>query len=158
VEHVFGKIGRAETATDPAPMMMIETTITLKPESEWRKVAAMRFYSAWPEALEFLKKPLRWLWPEHVPITVDQLIDQLNSAIQFPGLTNAWTMPIKTRIDMLSTGIKTPVGIKVMGDDLPTLSRIGERSRRWCGPCRAPSPPSPSGWSAAGISISRSTA
>ncbi len=125
VEHVFGKIGRAETATDPAPMMMIETTITLKPESEWRKVAAMRFYSDWPQSLEFLKIPLRWLWPEHVPITVEKLIEQLNSAIQFPGLTNAWTMPIKTRIDMLSTGIKTPVGIKVMGDDLATLSRIG---------------------------------
>ena len=125
VEHVFGKIGRAETATDPAPMMMIETTITLKPESEWRKVAAMRFYSDWPDGLEFLKRPLRRLWPEHVPITVEQLIERLNSAIQFPGLTNAWTMPIKTRIDMLSTGIKTPVGIKVMGDDLATLSRIG---------------------------------
>ena len=125
VEHVFGKIGRAETATDPAPMMMIETTITLKPESEWRKVAEKRFYSGWPESLEFLKVPLRWLWPEHLPISVEKLTEQLNSAIQFPGLTNAWTMPIKTRIDMLSTGIKTPVGIKVMGDDLATLSRIG---------------------------------
>jgi len=125
VEHVFGKIGRAETATDPAPMMMIETTITLKPESEWRTVPAMRFYSSWPAGLEFLKKPLRRLWPEQRPLTVEQLTDELNRAIQFPGLTNAWTMPIKTRIDMLSTGIKTPVGIKVMGDDLETLSRIG---------------------------------
>ncbi len=126
VEHVFGKIGRAETATDPAPMMMIETTITLKPESEWRLAGSRRFYSEWPEELEFLKKPLRMLWPEHKPITVDKLIDLLNNAIQFPGLTNAWTMPIKTRIDMLSTGIKTPVGIKIMGNDLATLSRIGE--------------------------------
>ncbi len=126
VEHVFGKIGRAETATDPAPMMMIETTITLKPESEWRKVASKRFFSEWPEELEFLKKPLRLAWPEHRPITVSELTDRLNSAIQFPGLTNAWTMPIKTRIDMLSTGIKTPVGIKIMGNDLATLSRIGE--------------------------------
>ncbi|MDK9706632.1 MAG: CusA/CzcA family heavy metal efflux RND transporter [Desulforhopalus sp.] len=126
VEHVFGKIGRAETATDPAPMMMIETTITLKPEAEWRKVASKRFFSEWPEGLEAVKKPLRWLWPEHRPITVPELIDRLNSAIQFPGLTNAWTMPIKTRIDMLSTGIKTPVGIKIMGNDLATLSRIGE--------------------------------
>jgi len=125
VEHVFGKIGRAETATDPAPMMMIETTITLKPETEWRKVATRRFYSDWPAELELLKKPLRLLWPEHVPITVEKLTEQLNSSIQFPGLTNAWTMPIKTRIDMLSTGIKTPVGIKVMGNDLATLSRIG---------------------------------
>ncbi|KAB2888761.1 MAG: efflux RND transporter permease subunit [Desulfobulbaceae bacterium] len=125
VEHVFGKIGRAETATDPAPMMMIETTITLKPESEWRKVPAKRFYSDWPQGLDFLKVPLRRLWPEHVPISVEELIGQLDRSIQFPGLTNAWTMPIKTRIDMLSTGIKTPVGIKVMGDDLATLSRIG---------------------------------
>ena len=126
VQHVFGKIGRAETATDPAPMMMIETTITLKPEDEWRSVPAMRFYSNWPEDVEFIKKPLRWVWPEEKTISVDQLVDELNAAIQFPGLTNAWTMPIKTRIDMLSTGIKTPVGIKVMGNDLETLSRIGQ--------------------------------
>ena len=86
----------------------------------------MRFYSTWPGALEWFKAPLRHLWPEERTMTVDQLIERLNSAIQFPGLTNAWTMPIKTRIDMLSTGIKTPVGIKVMGNDLETLGRIGE--------------------------------
>lgn len=98
VHHVFGKIGRAESATDPAPLTMIETTIMLKDESEWRP-----------------------------GMTVKKLVDELDRAIQFPGLTNAWTMPIKTRIDMLSTGIKTPVGIKLMGDDLQTLSEIGER-------------------------------
>ena len=98
VENVFGKIGRAETATDPAPLSMIETTIMLKPESEWRE-----------------------------GMTIEKLVDELNQAIQFPGLTNAWTMPIKTRIDMLSTGIKTPVGIKIMGEDLQVLSDIGER-------------------------------
>lgn len=98
VENVFGKIGRAETATDPAPLSMIETTITLKPESEWRP-----------------------------GMTPDVLVEKLNEAIQFPGLTNAWTMPIKTRIDMLSTGIKTPVGIKVSGDDLETLQHLGQR-------------------------------
>jgi Cu(I)/Ag(I) efflux system membrane protein CusA/SilA len=97
VHHVFGKVGRAETATDPAPLSMIETTITLKPESQWR--------------------------PD---MTMDKLVEELNDAIQFPGLTNAWTMPIKTRIDMLSTGIKTPVGIKLMGDDLRVLSNLGE--------------------------------
>jgi copper/silver efflux system protein len=75
---------------------------------------------------EPLKVPLRWGLPEEKRITVDQLIDELNAAVQFPGLTNAWTMPIKTRIDMLSTGIKTPVGIKVMGPDLEVLSRLGE--------------------------------
>ncbi len=97
VQHVFGKIGRAETATDPAPLSMIETTITLKPESEWRK-----------------------------GMTMEKLVRELDQAIQFPGLTNAWTMPIKTRIDMLSTGIKTPVGIKLMGEDLQVLSDLGE--------------------------------
>jgi Cu(I)/Ag(I) efflux system membrane protein CusA/SilA len=96
VEKVFGKAGRAETATDPAPLSMLETTITLKPESEWRE-----------------------------GMTVEKLIEELNNAIQFPGLTNAWTMPIKTRIDMLSTGIKTPVGIKLMGEDLQVLNDLG---------------------------------
>jgi len=125
VDTVFGKIGRAETATDPAPMMMIETTIMLKPEDEWRKVPVHRFYSGWPDWLELAKKPLRLVWPEQKLITVEQLTTALNEAIQFPGLTNAWTMPIKTRTDMLSTGIKTPVGIKIMGDDLAILSRLG---------------------------------
>ncbi len=97
VETVFGKIGRAETATDPAPLSMIETTILLKDPSEWRP-----------------------------GLTRDKLIAELDQAIQFPGLTNAWTMPIKTRIDMLSTGIKTPVGIKVGGPDLRILETLAE--------------------------------
>jgi len=98
VHHVFGKVGRAETATDPAPLSMIETTIMLRPESQWR-----------PDT------------------TMEKLVEELDNAIQFPGLTNAWTMPIKTRIDMLSTGIKTPVGIKLMGDDLQVLNNLGEQ-------------------------------
>jgi Cu(I)/Ag(I) efflux system membrane protein CusA/SilA len=98
VHHVFGKIGRAETATDPAPLSMIETVIMLKPESEWRP-----------------------------GLTMEKLVAELNKALQFPGLTNAWTMPIKTRVDMLSTGIKTPVGIKLMGADLQVLSDLGEK-------------------------------
>jgi copper/silver efflux system protein len=126
VERVFGKIGRADTATDPAPMMMIETTILLKPESEWRTTQVSRFYSGWPEWSEFARKPLRLIWPEERTISVPELIDELNSAVHFPGLTNAWTMPIRTRIDMLSTGIRTPVGIKIMGDDLAELARLGE--------------------------------
>ncbi len=97
VRHVFGKIGRAETATDPAPLSMIETTIMLKPESEWRE-----------------------------GMTPDKLVDEMNAALQIPGLTNIWTMPIKTRIDMLSTGIKTPVGIKLAGPDLEVLERLGK--------------------------------
>ncbi|MEJ2492491.1 MAG: efflux RND transporter permease subunit [Desulfuromonadales bacterium] len=127
VERVFGKVGRAETATDPAPLSMLETTIMLKPEEDWRVVPKERFYSAWSENWEWLKKPLRIVWPEEGTIDVEQLKTELNEAIKFPGLTNAWTMPIKTRIDMLSTGIKTPVGIKIMGDDLAVLSRLGEQ-------------------------------
>jgi Cu(I)/Ag(I) efflux system membrane protein CusA/SilA len=111
VRNVFGKIGRAETATDPAPMGMIETTILLEPEEEWPEVDIRDADGA---------------VVAHRRRTVDELVDAMNGAIQFPGLTNAWTMPIKTRIDMLSTGIKTPVGIKVSGPDIPTLQRIGE--------------------------------
>ncbi len=110
VHHVFGKIGRAETATDPAPFDMIETTIMLKDESEWPEVDI---------------KDASGNVIAHRRRTPDELVDAMNSAIQFPGLANAWTMPIKTRIDMLSTGIKTPVGIKVAGTDLKELERIG---------------------------------
>jgi Cu(I)/Ag(I) efflux system membrane protein CusA/SilA len=123
VESVFGKIGRADTATDPAPLAMIETTIRLRPESDWRTVPVKRFFSEWPL---FVRKPLSIIWPEEKTISQKQLTDELNKAIQFPGLTNAWTMPIKTRIDMLATGIKTPVGIKLMGDNLSTLSGLGK--------------------------------
>jgi len=85
VHHVFGKVGRAESATDPAPLSMIETTIMLKPEDQWRKVPVERFYSGWPDWTEWLKKPLRWVWPEQEIITVEQLTEKLNEAIQFPG-------------------------------------------------------------------------
>jgi copper/silver efflux system protein len=97
VESVFGKIGRAETATDPAPLSMIETTIVLKDPSHWRP-----------------------------GMTKDSLMEEMDRAVRFPGLTNAWTMPIKTRIDMLSTGIKTPVGIKIGGPDLKVLEDISK--------------------------------
>jgi copper/silver efflux system protein len=110
VRRVFGKVGRAETATDPAPMDMIETTIMLKEEKDWPKVDI---------------KDANGRIIAHRRRTVDELTDAMNAAIQFPGLNNAWTMPIKTRIDMLATGIKTPVGIKVAGPDLAQLERIG---------------------------------
>jgi copper/silver efflux system protein len=97
VESVFGKVGRARTATDPAPLSMLETTIVLKDPDQWRP-----------------------------GLTKDGLVEELDSAIHFPGVTNAWTMPIKTRIDMLSTGIKTPVGIKIAGPDLTVLERLGK--------------------------------
>nr|WP_320051317.1 CusA/CzcA family heavy metal efflux RND transporter [uncultured Desulfuromonas sp.] len=124
VDNVFGKAGRAETATDPAPLSMLETTIQLKDQRYWRRITVGRFYSDWPEVLQ---KPLRTLWPDQRPITRKELVTLLNQAIQFPGLTNAWTMPIRTRIDMLSTGIKTPVGIKVQGNNLETLNQVGQQ-------------------------------
>ncbi len=98
VTRVFGKVGRAETATDPAPMTMIETTIQLKPRDQWRP-----------------------------GMDLDGLKKELNEKIRFPGLTNAWVMPIKTRIDMLATGIKTPVGIKIAGADLGVIESIGKQ-------------------------------
>jgi Cu(I)/Ag(I) efflux system membrane protein CusA/SilA len=110
VKTVFGKAGRAETATDPAPMDMIETTIQLQPEAEW-PVVDIKDDSGRVIA--------------HRRRTHDELTDALNAAVQIPGLNNAWTMPIITRIDMLSTGIKTPIGIKVAGPDLRELERIG---------------------------------
>ena len=159
VKSVLGKIGRAETSTDPAPLSMIETVIMLRPQVEYEMVRVERFFSGWPG---WAKKPLSLIWPEEKKgrtrhewrkkkidrffsywpgilkaplaaifpeeryITIDELTNDLEQAVKFPGLTNAWTMPIKTRIDMLSTGIKTPVGIKIMGPDLDTLAGIGE--------------------------------
>ncbi|WP_462160425.1 efflux RND transporter permease subunit [Pseudoalteromonas maricaloris] len=101
VKNVFGKIGRAETATDPAPLTMIETFIQLKPKDQWRE-----------------------------GMTTEKLKAELDKLVQFPGLTNAWVMPIKTRIDMLATGIKTPVGIKVAGPDLDTIQNLGQDLER----------------------------
>ena len=124
VETVFGKVGRAETATDPAPLSMIETTITLKDQEDWPdRVFEKRWFSEM-DPPQWLRSTLNVVWPEHRKVSLDELTKELNSAIQFPGLTNSWTMPIRTRIDMLSTGIKTPVGIKVMGTDLDTLNAL----------------------------------
>ncbi len=118
VERVFGKAGRAETSTDPAPFSMLETTILLKPQSEWRKVA--RFYSDWPELLQ---RPFRVIWADR--ISKDDLVAELDQRLRLPGVTNAWTMPIKNRIDMLTTGIRTPIGVKIFGPDLAVIERIG---------------------------------
>lgn len=121
VERVFGKAGRAETSTDPAPFSMMETTVILKPEDQWRTVD--RWYSPW--APDWLKVALRPIWRDR--ISWDELVDEMDSALRIPGVTNAWTMPIKARIDMLSTGIRTPVGIKVLGSDLSEIERIALR-------------------------------
>jgi len=118
VERVFGKAGRAESSTDPAPFSMMETTIVLKPEKEWRKVN--RWYGRLPD---FMQAPFRPFWPDH--ISPEEVIDDLDQKMQFPGVSNAWTMPIKARIDMLSTGIRTPVGIKIHGADLKEIEKIG---------------------------------
>ena len=118
VERVFGKAGRAETSTDPAPFSMMETTVVLKPEREWRQ--AKRWYSSFPK---FLQAPLRHIWNDR--ITWEQLVNELDQKMQFPGVSNAWTMPIKARIDMLTTGVRTPIGIKVFGADLKEIEKIG---------------------------------
>ena len=122
---VHGKAGKSDTATDPAPMEMFETVVQLKPEEEWRHVPDPRWYSSW--APEWLQKPLRRFWPDMRPMTWDELTSEMDEALNLPGQVNAWTMPIKTRIDMLSTGIRTPVGIKILGADLAQISRIGEK-------------------------------
>jgi Cu(I)/Ag(I) efflux system membrane protein CusA/SilA len=124
VERVFGKAGRAESSTDPAPYSMMETTIILKPQDEWPKVD--RWYSK--SAPPWIQNVLRRFWPDHV--STQQLIygpGGLNEALQIPGISNAWTMPIKARTDMLTTGIRTPLGIKVLGSDLGQIQQIGEQ-------------------------------
>jgi copper/silver efflux system protein len=122
VERVFGKAGRAETSTDPAPFSMMETTVVLKPVREWRH--RERFWSSWSP--EWLANAVwRRAWPDHV--SYEQLVEEMDAALQVPGTTNAWTMPIKARIDMLSTGVRTPVGVKVYGADLREIEAIGAR-------------------------------
>jgi Cu(I)/Ag(I) efflux system membrane protein CusA/SilA len=108
VASVFGKAGRANTATDPAPMEMFETVINLKPESAWRS-----------------------------GMTIDKLVAELDQAVQMPGVSNAWTMPIKARIDMLSTGIRTPIGIKVFGKDLGEMEKLAKKLKQLLKPCQA---------------------
>jgi Cu(I)/Ag(I) efflux system membrane protein CusA/SilA len=120
VVTVFGKAGRADTSTDPAPFSMMETVVVLKPMDEWR--AKERFFSSWPRPL---RAALGHIWPEH--ISWDELIGEMDRALQIPGNVNAWTMPIKARIDMLSTGVRTPIGVKVFGGDLDKIQEIGER-------------------------------
>ena len=121
VRYVLGKAGRAETSTDPAPLSMLETVVILKPKPEWRKKDT--WYSSW--APEFLKSVFRHITPDH--ISQEQLVGEMNDALKIPGLANAWTTPIKGRIDMLSTGMRTPVGLKVSGGDLDTIEEIGAR-------------------------------
>ena len=118
---VMGKSGRAETSTDPAPFSMMETIIVLKPLDEWRKVDT--WYSKWTWAPRWLKGIFGRITPEH--LSSEQLVDEMNVALTMPGVSNAWTMPIKARIDMLTTGVRTPIGVKVYGSDLKQIEKIG---------------------------------
>ena len=123
VERVLGKAGRAETPTDPAPLSMMETVVLLKPKSEWRRVAT--WYDRWPE----WTKPLcARITPDR--ISTDELITGMDEALRLPGVSNAWTMPVKNRIDMLTTGVRTPVGIKIFGPDVAGIERIGKAIER----------------------------
>ena len=119
VDRVLGKAGRAETSTDPAPLSMIETVITLKPRTRWRRVDT--WYSGW--APEWFKPVLRPLTSDRM--SQDKLVEALNAALQLPGLSNSWTMPVKGRIDMLTTGIRTPLGLKISGDDPKIVGEVG---------------------------------
>jgi len=118
VERVFGKAGRAETPTDPAPFSMMETTVILKPQKEWRD--GHRWYSFLPR---FLQWPFTLVWPRF--LSWEELVAEMDAKMKFPGTTNAWTMPIRNRIDMLTTGIRTPVGIKVLGGNIEEVEKVG---------------------------------
>ncbi len=125
VASVFGKVGRAESAMDPAPLSMVETVVQLKPPAQWPTIRRQRWYSGW--APPWLKGVLAGPWPEEQPESWDDLVAKLNAALQQPGWTNAFTMPIKARVDMLTTGVRTPVGVKIFGSDLAAIERTGER-------------------------------
>ncbi len=119
VVSVMGKAGRAETSTDPAPLSMMETVIVLKPQTEWRKIDT--WYSSW--APQWAMGIFRHVTPDH--ISTEQLVEEMNEALKLPGVSNAWTMPIKGRIDMLTTGVRTPVGVKIYGADIKEIERLG---------------------------------
>jgi len=121
VDRVLGKAGRAETSTDPAPLSMLETVIVLKPRSEWRHVDT--WYSSWSP--DFVKPLLRHITPDTISST--ELVHLLDESLKVPGVTNAWTMPVRGRIDMLTTGMRTPIGLKISGADLGTVEQIGSR-------------------------------
>ena len=122
VDRVLGKVGRAETPTDPAPLSMLETVITLKPTSEWPRIDT--WYSSW--APDWLRPMLRRITPDH--ISREELVRRLDEAVDVPGVSNAWTMPVKARTAMLTTGVRTAIGLKISGPDLDTIQEIGTRA------------------------------
>ncbi len=123
VGSVLGKLGRADTATDPAPVSMIETTIHLAPRADWPMVAHPRWYSGWAPAP--VRRALGLLWPEESPPTTTELIQMMDRATRLPGWAGAWTAPIRARMDMMSTGVRTPVGIRVVAPDVARLDALG---------------------------------
>jgi Cu(I)/Ag(I) efflux system membrane protein CusA/SilA len=127
VRTVFGKVGRADTATDPAPFSMAETIVRLKPQSAWPTMARTRWYSRW--APRALARVLAWAWPERTAETPSELADSLDRAARRAGWTNAWTAPARARMEMMSTGIRTPVGVRVVASDPARLEAIGTALR-----------------------------
>jgi Cu(I)/Ag(I) efflux system membrane protein CusA/SilA len=128
VESVLGKVGRAETPTDPAPFAMAETVVRLKPRSAWRTKHVRRWYT--DRTPELLRPIFGWLQPEVARMTREDLVQEMNARLDLPGWTNAFTQPIRNRVDMLSTGIRTPVGVKIFGTDLSEIERVGTSLER----------------------------
>jgi Cu(I)/Ag(I) efflux system membrane protein CusA/SilA len=130
VSSVFGKVGRADTATDPAPFSMVETTIRLKPRSEWPLYRRSRWYTSW--APEWLRWVLGAVWPEETPETTAELVAKLDEASRLPGWTSAWTAPARARMDMMSTnGVRTPVGIRIVARAPDRLNALGAVLQAW---------------------------
>jgi Cu(I)/Ag(I) efflux system membrane protein CusA/SilA len=130
VATVFGKVGRANTATDPAPFSMVETTLRLRPRAEWPKVERTRWYSTWAPAP--LKRFLGLVWPERTPETTAELVEKLDRAARLPGWASAWTAPARARMDMMSTGgVRTPVGIRIVAANPSRLDAVGTALQKW---------------------------
>jgi len=127
VATVFGKVGRADTATDPAPLSMAETTVRLLPRSQWPKLARTRWYSGW--APRPLRRALGLIWPEETPPTLAELIESLDRAAKLPGWSGGWTAPIRARMDMMATGVRTPLGIRIVAADPERLDALGAAVR-----------------------------
>ncbi|HXX66104.1 MAG TPA: efflux RND transporter permease subunit [Polyangiaceae bacterium] len=126
VSTVFGKVGRADTATDPAPYSMAETIVRLRPRSEWPWVARTRWFSTWPGPL---RRVLGLVWPEAVQETQAELISKLDRVTRLPGWINAWTAPARARMDMMATGVRTPVGVRIVAPDPGRLDALGTALR-----------------------------
>jgi Cu(I)/Ag(I) efflux system membrane protein CusA/SilA len=129
VATVFGKVGRADTGTDPAPYSMAETTIRLRPRAEWPRIARPRWYSSSTWIPQPLRRVLRWVWPDRTPRTTAELVDELDRAVRLPGWTAAWTAPARARMDMMATGVRTPVGIRIVASDPQRLDTVGTALR-----------------------------